>query len=91
MTEYPEFESEADHCVINSMEPPGRFECRNCGAVYTPAMPCPINIYLDIMNGFIRDHRGCELRTTNRIGPAEMPKEGDSDGEMRSQGVPEQG
>lgn len=69
--EYPEFEAKADHCVINSMEPPGRFECRNCGTVYTPAMPCPINIYLDIAQGFVRDHKDCELRVEGRLGPAQ--------------------
>lgn len=76
--EYPELENHkgnADHVVINTKEDGGRFECENCGADYTPALPCPMNIYLDIANGFIRDHRECELRTENRRGNGRMPPE----------------
>jgi hypothetical protein len=75
--EYPELENykgDAGHVIINSKEVGGRFECEHCGTDYTPAMPCPMNLYLDLMNGFLRDHKGCEVRTDNRLGLARLPK-----------------
>lgn len=76
--EYPELENSngrTGHIVINTKEDGGRFECEHCGADYTPALPCPMNIYLDIANGFLRDHKNCELRTENRMGRARLPPE----------------
>jgi hypothetical protein len=72
----------ADHVVINTMsDPPGRFECENCGSVYTPAMPVPITMYTDMIQSFVKAHKDCELLPEGeRRGPAKSraEKEGGS-------------
>jgi len=61
------------HVVINGKGSPGRFECLHCGAVYTPGLPCPIQMYIDIMESFGKAHDECLLRKEGRMGPAPMP------------------
>lgn len=47
----------ADHVVVNTAT--NAFECRHCGARYTPALPCPIPLYIAMSRTFIREHRAC--------------------------------
>jgi hypothetical protein len=76
-----EFDYEgAEHVVINSHE--GQFECENCGATYKPGMPCPIQMYLDMMSSWLRAHHKCKYRKENRLGDARHP--------VCSEGVPEE-
>lgn len=47
----------ADHVVVNTAT--NAFECRHCGAHYTPALPCPIPLFVAMSRAFIREHRRC--------------------------------
>lgn len=76
-----QFQGNAPHVVINTKVDGGRFDCRNCGTVYQPNIPCPLNLYLDMANGFHNDHKNCEIRTEGRLGPAEPPAEEEDDEE----------
>jgi hypothetical protein len=49
------------HLVIDG-ELDGALCCLNCGARYLPNLPCPINVYIGILNSFMADHRGCAPR-----------------------------
>ena len=88
-------EESPPHCVINTTEPGGRFECRNCGQAYTPAMPCGMDMYVAMMGSWIGTHQKCVLRTTGRQGPAEPPSKEDHEEmrgeEMRGEELPESG
>ncbi len=47
----------ADHVVVNTTT--NAFECRRCGASYTPALPCSLTMYLGMSRTFLREHRRC--------------------------------
>jgi hypothetical protein len=38
----------------------GTFTCEHCGSRYTPALPCPINVFVAMCNGFVDDHEHCQ-------------------------------
>ena len=35
------------------------FRCLRCGAVYRPALPCPIWAYVALAHGFAKEHEDC--------------------------------
>jgi hypothetical protein len=70
-----EFKDSPSHCVINSKVDGGRFDCLHCGTTYLPALPCAIDMYLAMMQSFIKSHKDCELLTENRRGEAPTPEE----------------
>jgi hypothetical protein len=63
------------HVVINGHDEHGRFECLHCGTIYLPALPCSIQMYIDMLNSFGKAHDQCLLRKKGRLGPAKMPDE----------------
>ncbi len=37
----------------------GTFVCEHCGQIYTPALPCLLDMWLAMSRQFIRDHQAC--------------------------------
>jgi len=56
----PESKKEHDHVVLNSLVDGGRLECRNCGDNYSPTLPCSLDIYVNIMETFLSQHKECK-------------------------------
>ncbi len=43
----------------------GTFVCEHCGQIYTPALPCPLDMWLAMSRQFIRDHKACPPKQAN--------------------------
>lgn len=56
------------HVIVKNVRKGYELECLNCGMTYTPALPCPMDIFVAITETFSKKHEGCEI-SENR--PAE--------------------
>ena len=44
-----------------------RMFCERCGQSYTPALPCPLGVFVDIIKSFGRTHRWCKEKKLTSV------------------------
>jgi len=58
-----------------------RFLCKHCGESYDPVLPCPVYIFVAIMEAFGEEHSDCEPKVeSDRITDRDEDLSAESDG-----------
>jgi hypothetical protein len=58
-----------EHIFIKNADAGGyELWCKNCDVKYEPDIPCPMDMFLDIMKSFNKTHKNCETKGDNTDG-----------------------